>query len=178
MQRVMINGGPGSGKSTLARIMGERTGLPVHHMDKIHWKPGWTPRPGAEKIPLIRDIIAQDAWIFEGGHSTTYAERMARADTLIWLDLPIGLRYFRVIWRTIRDHGRTRPDMAPDCPEGFHGETLEFWRFIWRTRHSARNKLAEEIAKARHLTVHHLQSRSQVSAFIASLPAKPQGALP
>ena len=36
MQRVMIVGQPGSGKSTLARRLGERTGLPVVHIDTIH----------------------------------------------------------------------------------------------------------------------------------------------
>lgn len=37
MQRVMIVGQPGSGKSTLARKLGEHTGLPVVHIDTIHW---------------------------------------------------------------------------------------------------------------------------------------------
>lgn len=41
MQRVMIIGQPGSGKSTLAREMGKHTGLPVVHIDTIHWQPGW-----------------------------------------------------------------------------------------------------------------------------------------
>ncbi len=172
MQRVMICGGPGSGKSTLARIMGERTGLPVYHMDHIHWTPGWVERPKAEKTPLVLDIIARDKWIFEGGHSVTYPDRVARADTFIWLDLPVTLRLARVILRTIRDQGKIRPDMAPDCPEGFHSETWEFWNYIWRTRHSAREKLAAIAANPDHLIVHHLQTRSQVAVFIANLPAK------
>ena len=168
----MINGGPGSGKSTLARIMGERTGLPVYHMDQIHWTPGWVERPSAEKIPLVHEIIARDQWIFEGGNSATYKDRMARADTFIWLDLPVTLRFSRVVWRTIRDHGTVRPDMAPDCPEGFHSETWAFWLWIWETRHRARAKIAAMAADPGHLTVHHLKSRSQVAAFIATLPAK------
>lgn len=40
MKRVMITGGPGSGKSMLAAALGEKTGLPVYHMDKIHYRPG------------------------------------------------------------------------------------------------------------------------------------------
>ncbi len=168
----MICGQPGSGKSTLARIMGDRLGLPVYHMDQIHWTPGWVERPKAEKTPLVLDIIGQDAWVFEGGHSATYADRVARADTFIWLDLPVSLRFFRVVWRTIRDHGKVRPDMAPDCPEGFHGETWAFWKWIWQTRTSARAKLAAIADNPGHLTIHHLQSRSQVAAFIANLPIK------
>lgn len=170
MQRVMICGGPGSGKSTLARIMSERTGLPVYHMDHFHWKPGWIERTSEEKIPLIRAVQARDAWIFEGGNSSTFAERAARADTMIWLDLPVTLRLFRVIWRTIRDQGKVRPDMAPDCPEGFHHETWRFWKYIWATRHTAWLKSKAIAENTPHLTVHHLQTRSQVAAFIANLP--------
>jgi dephospho-CoA kinase len=36
----MIVGQPGAGKSTLARALGVATGLPVVHMDMIHWQPG------------------------------------------------------------------------------------------------------------------------------------------
>ena len=50
MKRVMIIGQPGSVKSTLARFLGERTGLPVVHIDKIHWKPGWNERETLELL--------------------------------------------------------------------------------------------------------------------------------
>ena len=82
MKRVMIVGGPGSGKSTLARKLGARTGLPVYHMDHIHWMPGWVERPGHDKDRMTHEIHMKDVWIFEGGHSRTYQERFARADTV------------------------------------------------------------------------------------------------
>ncbi|MGB3409246.1 MAG: AAA family ATPase, partial [Jannaschia sp.] len=72
MRRVMIIGQPGSGKSTFARAMGELTFLPVHHIDRIHWKPGWIERSRAEKTRLCEEVHSQDAWIFEGGHSATW----------------------------------------------------------------------------------------------------------
>ena len=40
MERIMIIGCGGSGKSTLARVLGEKTGLPVVHLDQIWWAPG------------------------------------------------------------------------------------------------------------------------------------------
>ena len=39
MERVMIIGCGGAGKSTLARKRGEKTGLPVVHLDQIWWAP-------------------------------------------------------------------------------------------------------------------------------------------
>ena len=41
MERVLIIGCSGAGKSTLARKLGEKTGLPVVHLDALFWEPGW-----------------------------------------------------------------------------------------------------------------------------------------
>ena len=136
MKRVMIVGQPGSGKSTFARALGERIGLPVIHIDKeVHWKPGWIERSKEEKARLCHEIHAREEWIFEGGHSTTWPERLERADTLIWLDYPLWLRMWRVNLRTIKGFGRSRDDLPENCPENY---SLKFWLFIWRTRNSAR----------------------------------------
>jgi len=88
----MIVGAPGSGKSTLARRLAELTGLPVHHMDHIHYRAGWAGRSPEQKSALTHAVHAGERWIFEGGHSRTYPERIRRADTFVWLDLPVGLR--------------------------------------------------------------------------------------
>jgi len=143
MQRVMIVGGPGSGKSTLARALGEAMRLPVHHMDHIHWMPGWQQRPRDERREMATEIEMGEAWIFEGSFSTTYAQRLSR------------------YW------GQERPDMAPGCREGIHGETWAFYVWIWTTRASARAKLAALFATApAHVQVHHLTSRKMVRRFL------------
>ena len=165
MQRVMIVGQPGSGKSTLARALGARTGLPVVHIDMIHWQPGWKERSREEKTRLCREVEARESWIFEGGHSTTWNERAARADLLVWLDRPVGLRLWRVLRRTWRNYGRTRPDLPDGCPEQLR--TLpEFIGFIWRTRRSAPDRMAR-LAQAAACEVVHLRSDDEVYAFLA-----------
>lgn len=170
MQRVMIVGGPGSGKSTLAGMLGDRTGLPVFHMDHIHWKENWVHRPMAEKIPLVKAVVAQDAWVFEGGMSTTYGERMARADTLIWLDLPVTLRLWRVTKRLFRDLGRARPDLPDGCVERLHPETLAFFRFVWTTRIMARTKVLR-LMNAAPATVEivHLRNPAEVREWLMGM---------
>ncbi|MFK7837896.1 MAG: hypothetical protein AB8B60_16935 [Sulfitobacter sp.] len=103
----------------MARMLGAQTGLPVHHMDHIHWRDGWIERENPEKLALASEIEAQERWIFEGGLKATYANWATRADTLIWLDLPVGLRLWRVTKRLLRFWGQARPDMAPAVWRGF-----------------------------------------------------------
>ena len=43
--KIAILGTSGSGKSTLAKRLGEAYGLPVLHMDTVHFLPGWVERP-------------------------------------------------------------------------------------------------------------------------------------
>ena len=140
MRRVMIIGQPGSGKSTFARKLGGLIHLPVYHIDHIHWESGWVERPGPEKDRLCAEIHGKDRWIFEGGRSSTWPERLARADTLIWLDVPLPIRFARVIWRTIRHWGRNRPDLPDGCPEHF---SWEFYQYVWRTRHTSRRRMRD-----------------------------------
>ena len=164
----MIVGPPGSGKSTLARALGERTGLPVLHIDKIHWRPGWIERSKAEKTRLCQEAEQQCHWIFEGGHSSTWRSRVARADVLIVLDRPVAVQIWRVLRRAVVSLGRTRPDMAEGCPERL-SSLPEFVRYIWTTRRSARDKMRRLAAAApKTCKVVHLQSDDDVAVFLAN----------
>ena len=169
MKRLMIVGQPGGGKSWLAREIGARKGLPVHHMDMIHWLPGWVERAQPAKIAMARDIEARDTWIFEGGLSATYETRLKRADTLIVLDTPLALRLWRVFARTLRSWGRSRPDLPENCPERI---SLEFWGFIWRTRHSGRQRILKLAQQAGpDTTIHILRNAAEVRRFLEALDA-------
>ncbi|WEX07067.1 DNA topology modulation protein FlaR [Chelativorans sp. AA-79] len=163
MKRVLVIGGPGSGKSTLARRIGDALRLPVFHFDHIHWKSGWVPRPEDEKLPLIEEIIAGDAWVLEGNHSRSYAMRVARTDTLVFLDMPRRLRMTRLLRRWLRYRGTTRPDLPHGCNERLE---LEFLRYSWewdRTTRPRALRLAEDSAGA--LDVHVLRSPAEVRRF-------------
>ncbi|MEO1550821.1 MAG: AAA family ATPase [Pseudomonadota bacterium] len=164
MNRIMVIGQPAAGKSTFARALGARTGLPVVHIDQIYWMPGWTERPRAQAIAMVEEAQAREQWIFEGNNTSTWPGRVARADLIIWLDLPVWQRYWRLARRIAGSYGRTRPDMAPDCPERI---SLEFIIYIWRTRQTWRRKaaalFAAEPSAAQRV---HLRSQAEMDAYL------------
>ena len=169
VRRVMVVGAPGSGKSTLARVIGARTGLPVHHMDMIHWLPGWVERPRAEKIPMARAVEASERWVFEGGLSATYDTRAARADLIVWLDLPVGLRLWRCFVTRRWQHatGVVRADVPTDCPERFD---WAFFHYIVTTRRRGLARIARLLDEFRGTPIVHLRSRRDVAGFVETLP--------
>jgi adenylate kinase family enzyme len=163
----MIVGCSGAEKSTLAGRLAKHTKLPVTHLDQIFWTSGWVNRPRGETRRLISQVIQGDRWIFEGNHSSSFDLRIARADTVIFLDFPVPLCLFRIAKRVMTHFGRVRPDMAEGCPEGID---WEFLRWIIGYRSNLRPEILEMLDKAPpHVTVHHLTGPAAVDAFIASL---------
>lgn len=167
IKRVMIIGQPGSGKSTLARLLGSKLALPVVHIDLIHWQSGWIERSGPEKDKLCAEVHARDEWIFEGGRSNTWPERLDRADTLIFLDFPLRIRSYRILKRRFEYHGMSRPDLPEGCPENIN---REFVSFVWRTRKSARARMIElfDLVPA-DKQKYRLHNRSEVESFLENI---------
>lgn len=129
-ERILIIGSPGSGKSTVARVLAEHSGLPLHHLDRLYWSPGWREVDKPTWLARLDAALAEPRWIIEGNYSSTLERRLARADKVVLLDLSPFRCTWRVIRRTLALHGKVRPDMAEGCPErfslGFLWYTLSF----------------------------------------------------
>ena len=118
MQRIMIIGCGGSGKSTLARRLGEKTGIPVVHLDQIWWSPGnWKHLEREEFDVLLAKELEKPRWILDGNYNRTLELRLEWADTVIWLDYPRIVCLWGWIGRVLKNWGHAREDMAPGCSE-------------------------------------------------------------
>lgn len=68
--RIAIIGYSGSGKSTLAAQLGQSYGVPVLHLDSVHWLPGWVERAREEEKALVRAFLDQnESWVIDGNYS-------------------------------------------------------------------------------------------------------------
>jgi adenylate kinase family enzyme len=168
VRRVLVIGSGGAGKSTLAVRIGERLGLPVVHLDALYWRPGWVPTPADEWARTVGRLAARDAWVMDGNYGGTLDARLAACDTVVFLDLPRWLCAWRVARRVLRFHGRSRPSMAPGCPERL---SLEFLRWVWeyprQRRPGVLRRLAALDAGQRAVI---LRSTADVDRFVARLP--------
>ncbi|MEC8580503.1 MAG: AAA family ATPase [Pseudomonadota bacterium] len=167
MQRVMIIGGPGSGKSTLALALGKKLGLPVTHIDRFQFTAGWLEVDPAKRDAHVCDVIASDSWIIDGNYSSTLKDRMDRADTLIWLDVPLWQRLWRVARRTWIYYGQNRPELPEGCPERF---SPAFIHYIVTSSKRQREKAADRYATmSRRAQAFHLRSSRDVKTFLEQL---------
>lgn len=138
MQRILVLGPPGSGKSTLARRLGARHGLPVFHLDQAFWQDGWVEAPAHAFAAEVERIAALPAWIIDGTYAPTLAPRLARAEQVLYLDVPGWLCVLRILLRTAARYGRVRPDAAPGCHERLDPA---FLRFAWQWNRRSREKV-------------------------------------
>ncbi|MGY2257670.1 AAA family ATPase [Pseudomonas sp. SDO55104_S430] len=177
MQRIVILGNAGSGKSTMARILGERLGLPVVHLDTLFWEPGWV-EPDAEQFRnRVGEAVAGGSWICEGNYARrTFDLRLPRADLIIWLDTPRLICLSRVIRRNVMN--RPRADLPAGCSEKINRVFMTFLKFVWSFDHGYRTGI-EAVRKRTgpHVPTVHLRGRRQIAAFLESLPATPESCL-
>ena len=125
-QRILVIGCGGAGKSTFARAMGERFCLPVVHLDKLWWLPGWVERDREEFDELLEKELEKPQWIMDGNFSRTFGRRLDFCDAVVFLDLPTE-ECVRSIYARVEEYrGRVRPDMTEGCPERIDGE-FEEW---------------------------------------------------
>lgn len=163
MERIQIIGCSGAGKSTLARLLGEKTGLPVIHGDRLFWKSGWVESTKEEIDRKILDAVKENTWIFDGNYMRTLPRRLERCDLVIWLDFPTWFCIYRILKRYVCNLGRVRPDMPQGCPEKID---WDFVKWVWTFNKTKRPRLYARLRELPQDKVVILKSPRQVRQFL------------
>ena len=102
-RRISIVGN--GGKTTLALALNRKAGLPFIEMDAVFWKPNWVESTAEELIAGMNAAIANapDGWIIDGHYWSKVDDLVLRqSDTVIWLDLPWRVMFWRMLARSFR----------------------------------------------------------------------------
>ena len=167
MQRILVIGSPGAGKSTLAARIAERCGLPLIHLDREYFGPGWSMPSKPEWRERVRALAAKPEWVMDGNYASTFDIRVPRATAIVWLDLPRWRCILGVLWRVAKNYGRVRPDLGPACVEKID---WSFLRWIWSYPGTMRPKTARMLKRLHpDQRVYVLRSRPEIPALEARL---------
>ena len=177
MRRVSVVGTSGSGKSTLARELAARLHASWLELDSVYHQAGWTPLDASEFRDRVAATVAGERWVIDGGYSTVRDLVWARADTVVWLDLPRRTVMRRITWRTLR-RVAGRAELWNGNRERWRNlftwdknESVIAW--AWQTYGSRRERyaaLAADPANA-HLRFVRLTSPSEVRRFLSTAGA-------
>ncbi|WP_058302598.1 DNA topology modulation protein [Gorillibacterium timonense] len=167
MKRVLVLGCSGSGKSTFSVQLGERTDLPVIHLDSLYWKPGWIASQEKEWDEIINQLLLKDNYILDGNYTKTIQKRLKEVDTVFYFDFSRYLCLYRVVKRRILNHGKTRRDMTEGCIEKID---FEFIKWIWNYKKRNRPKIIktlEEVKDDKEIII--FRTRKEVREYLLSL---------
>ncbi len=166
-------GTSGSGKSTLARALAARLDVPHIELDSINHQADWQPLPKEELRARVDERTASGGWVVDGNYSAVRALVWARADTVVWFDLPRRTVMRRIVWRSVRrvvlrtelwnGNRETWRNLVARDPD----DSVIVWAWqrhgVYRTRYQA----AAVDPAWQHLTFVRIRSREDQRALLA-----------
>jgi adenylate kinase family enzyme len=172
MKKIAVFGNAGGGKSTLSRRLSEATGLPLHVLDKIKYQSGGVETPQEDYKHIHQEILATDEWIIDGfGCMETLWVRLDKADTLVFVDLPIYVHFWWVTKRMIT--GYFSPPLGWPEKSPILKSSMNSYRALWLCYKYLTPRYRQYVKQAQHTkNVYHIQSVEQISQFFRSIENK------
>ncbi len=158
MKKVLVIGSPGSGKSTFSRKLHALCGLPLFHLDQLHWTENATEVEPEIFRSRLQEVLARDAWIIDGNYGATMEQRLALCDTVFFLDYPVELCI-----RSARERiGKKREDI-PWIEKEEDPEFIEYIRCFPQTK---RPLIFRRLEKYPLIMLYHFRSREEAQRYL------------
>lgn len=172
-QRILVVGLSGSGKSTFARTVAEALELPCVELDSLYWEPNWVDADPEVFRSRVAEATKGDRWAVCGNYWSKLGPYLwGRADTVIWLDLPLWLVEVRSVRRTV-----WRALSRAELWSGNRERIRHLWASdaLWRynlqscRRLRARYSQAMDDPQWSHITFYRLRSRREVRDWVRAI---------
>ena len=158
----------------VARELARRLGASWLELDSVYHQVGWAPLDAGEFRDRVAAAAAGERWVIDGGYSAVRDLVWARADTVVWLDLPRRTVMRRITCRTLR-RVAGRVELWNGNRERWRNlftwdknESIIAW--AWQTYGSRRERYAALLTDPAnaHLTFVRLTSPVAVRRFLRS----------
>ena len=171
--RVAVVGTSGSGKTTFSRKLAARLGVPQIELDALFWLPDWEEPDLADFRAKVEAAIGDDGgWVVDGNYSRISDLVLGRANTVVWLDLPLRTCFWRTVRRTARRSrsgevlwGTNREQWSRSLGR----DSLAWWVVTTHGRRRQENEQRFADASNAHLRVHRFRSSAEAEAWLASV---------
>ncbi len=160
-RRIAIIGISAVGKSTLARQLSLKFDLPFLHMDQLWWKPYWEETKEAAVAEKLSAELKKESWIIEGYIEPHSAERLRRADIVLYLDYSGWLAVIGGIKRIVCS--KKREEMPEGCEDNLD------WNYLKTMLYRKERPEIEEAIKPFASKIIRLKSRRSTNKFITKL---------
>ncbi len=148
MRRIAVVGCPGAGKTTFCRALSKKIGLPIIHLDTYYHdksQPHFEAKNLRAWQSKIVELAGKEKWIMDGNFGSTFTQRFARADTIIFFDYPRYLCLWRILKRRLQFPSRSRQEMPQDWQEKID---YGFLRYVWKFKQQSRHKIIDALPDA------------------------------
>ena len=171
MKRAIVIGCPGSGKSTFARALHMETGLPLIHLDRLHWNADKTEVARALFLERLEAALSGESWIIDGNYSSTMEKRIRACDTVFFLDYDTETCLQGIEQRK----GKPRPDL-PWVEQTGDAEDEAFLRFIRNYRADTRPAVMALLGKYPEKGIFIFSDRNEAEVYLQNMDLTQSGA--
>jgi len=134
--RIVVKGGSGAGKSTFAGRLAAMLRVPYIELDALHHGANWSPATASElKTRLANALDHTRGWVVDGNYDSKLGTTIIdQAELIVWLDLALATKLWRLTRRTAR-HWLRREELWNGNRETLRGlfwgrESLFGWAVI------------------------------------------------
>jgi adenylate kinase family enzyme len=149
--------------------------VPHTELDAIYHQPGWTQLSDEDFRARVDSVTEGESWVVDGNYSSVADIVWAKADTVVWFDLPFPKVMARTIGRTLR-----RTVTRQELWNGNREPLSNLWSFdpeksiiAWTaTRHGVYRKRYIEAERDRRwaaLRFVRLRSQTDADRFVAGV---------